>query len=101
MQFLRYWIRWLLSDKMFDMPTVSISIRELQQNLKRVLARVERGQVVQVTRHRRPVARLEPVHAETGIEPWPDLEARTRAVFGDRTFASAGSDAVLDGRGER
>ena len=86
---------------MFDMASVSISIRELQQNLKRVLARVERGQVVQVTRHRRPVARLEPVRSEEGVEPWPDLEARTRTVFGSRTFASSGSDAVVEGRGER
>ena len=36
----------------------SISIRELQQNLKRTIARVERGQIIEVTRRRRPVARL-------------------------------------------
>lgn len=90
-----------MSNKMFGMSTTSTSIRELRQNLKRILARVERGQVVQVTRHRRPVARLEPMHAERGIEPWPDLEARTQAVFGNRIFAAAGSDAVVEGRAER
>jgi prevent-host-death family protein len=83
------------------MERVSISIRELQQNLKRVLARVERGQVIEVTRRRRPVARLAPMQAEGGVAPWPDLDARARAVFGGRVLASAGSDAVSEGRGGR
>src|SRR2546421_11811092 len=42
-----------LSYKMLYMKKISsISIRELQQNLKRVMARVARGQVFEVTRHR-------------------------------------------------
>ena len=77
----------------------SISVRELQQNLKRVMARVERGQVIEVTHRRRPVATLGPMRSATPISPWPDLEARSRAVFGDRILASAGSDAVSEGRG--
>ncbi len=40
-------------------------------------------------------------HPETGVEPSPDLAARTKAAFGDRTLGSAGSDAVAEGRGER
>ena len=86
---------------MCDMATMSISMSELRQNLRRVMALVERGQVVQVTRQRRPVARLVRVRAEAGIDPWPDLEARTWAVFGDRIVNPAGSDAVLGGRGDR
>jgi prevent-host-death family protein len=58
----------------------NISIRELEQNLKRVIARVERGQIVEVTRHRRPVARLAPVRPIGDVLPWPDLDARARAV---------------------
>ena len=83
------------------MQNVSISIRELQQNLKRVLARVERGQVIEVTRRRRPVARLAPVLSGSPTSPWPDLEARVGSVFGDRVLASGGTDAVSEGRGER
>lgn len=45
-----------LSYKMSDMQKASISICELQRNLERVLARVERGQVIEGTRRRRPVA---------------------------------------------
>jgi prevent-host-death family protein len=83
------------------MRKATVSIRELQQNLKQVIARVERGEVLEVTRRRKPVARLSPLAASGPLRPWPDLDARTRAVFGDRIIAPGGSDAVLENRGER
>jgi prevent-host-death family protein len=80
----------------------TISIRELQQNLKQVMQRVERGQVVEVTRHRRAVARLSPpAEKDRPASPWPDLDARARAVFGDRVIAPSGSEVVIAGRGDR
>ncbi len=84
---------------MLYMQKNSISVRELQQNLKRVMARVERGDVIEVTRRRRPVAKLGPMRSANPVSPWPDLEARARTVFGDRIVASAASDAVSEGRG--
>jgi prevent-host-death family protein len=87
---------------MYDMGNDAVSIRELQQNLKRVLARVERGGVVEVTRRGRPVARLSPVRATKPISAWPDLDARARGVFGQRKVGPpSGSDLVVEGRGER
>jgi prevent-host-death family protein len=83
------------------MAKASVSVRELQQNLKRVLARVERGETVEVTRRRRPIARLAPAKASRPLSDWPDLQARTRAVFGDRVVSPGGADIVVDGRGER
>jgi len=79
----------------------SISIRELQQNLKHVMARVARGQVFEVTRHRRPIARLAPVRPVGPADPWPDLEARVRAVFGKRIVTPGPSQIVDEDRGER
>jgi prevent-host-death family protein len=91
-----------LSYKMSYMgKTSSISIRELQQNLKQVMARVARGQVFEVTRHRRPIARLAPMRPVGPAEPWPDLEARVREVFGNRLVAPSASQIIDDGRGER
>ena len=86
---------------MFDMERHSVSIRELQQNLKRVMARVERGQVIEVTRRRRPVARLAPVRATAPVSPWPDLDARAQAVFGDRILTPGASEVLVESRGER
>ena len=91
-----------LSYKMLYMrKATNISIRELQQNLKRVIARVERGQIVEVTRHRRPVARLAPMRPIGTVPPWPDLGARARAVFGDRLVMPGASQLVIEDRGER
>ena len=86
---------------MLDMHTYSISVRELQLNLKRVMARVERGQIIEVTRRRRPVARLGPVRAAAPVAPWPDLDARARTVFGDRILTPGASDVLAESRGER
>jgi len=62
------------------MGNATISVRELQQNLKRVLARVERGQVIEVTRRRRPIAQLAPIQT-VAVSRWPDLDERGHAVF--------------------
>jgi len=88
-------------DKMSDMGESTVSVRELQQNLKRVMARVERGETVEVTRRRRPVARLAPVRPSGVVAPWPDLEARTRSVFGARVVAPGGAEVIVEDRGER
>jgi prevent-host-death family protein len=90
-----------LSYKMSYMAKQSVSVRELQQNLKRVMARVERGETVEVTRRRRPVARLAPAKAAGPLAAWPDLEARTRSVFGNRVISPGSSDIVIESRGER
>jgi prevent-host-death family protein len=77
----------------------SVSVRELQQNLRRVMPRVERGGTVEVTRRRRPVARLAPVRPAGPLSTWPDLDARTRAVFGDRTISPSAAEALIEDRG--
>lgn len=83
------------------MGKTSVSVRELQQNLKRVMARVERGETIEVTRRRKPVARLAPARPTGSTAPWPDLKARRRAVFGDRIIEPGGSDVIIEGREDR
>lgn len=65
------------------MPTVTV--RELQKNLKRALLRVERGEILQITRRRRTVARLMPDVAPAAPAkepaPWPDLAARSAKIM--------------------
>ena len=87
--------------EMLYMQKRSVSVRELQQNLKRIMARVARGQVIEVTHRRRPVARLGPVRAAAPVSPWPDLDARAHAVFGDRVLMPGASDVLAESRGER
>lgn len=79
----------------------TVSMRELQQNLKQIMARVERGEVVEVTRRHRPVVRLAPMRATGPLSAWPDLDARARAVFGDRVITPGGAEAIIEDRAER
>lgn len=65
------------------------------------MARVERGETIEVTRHRKPVARLTPAKPTGQAPPWPDLKARRRAIFGNRLIEPGGSDAIIEGREDR
>jgi len=85
-----------MSDKMSDMRRVSV--RELQQQLRRVLDLVQRGETIEITKRNKVVARLSPMRAERKPAPWPDLEARARRTFGDRVLSGA-SEEVLKNRG--
>lgn len=82
----------------------TVSVRELQKNLKRTLLRVERGETLQITRRRRTVARLTPEIVPTATtakpEPWPDLAARSLVVTGGKPLrGSPASDLVIESRG--
>ncbi len=79
----------------------TVTVRELQQQTKNVIERVEHGEVIEVLRRRRPVARLNPVPQHEKPRPWPDLVKRARSVFGKRAIEPGGSRAVSEGRGER
>jgi prevent-host-death family protein len=83
------------------MKPQTVSMRELQQNLKAVVARVERGDTVELTRRRRVVARLVPAAEARPVPPWPDLEARARAIFGDRILSPGASELLIQERNER
>jgi antitoxin (DNA-binding transcriptional repressor) of toxin-antitoxin stability system len=82
----------------------TVSVRELQRNLKRALLRVERGEALPITRRRRTAAKIVPaphMPAAAGkFEPWPDLAARSAAIMGGKQLqGSPASDIVIEGRG--
>jgi antitoxin (DNA-binding transcriptional repressor) of toxin-antitoxin stability system len=80
----------------------TVSVRELQQNLKSVLGRVERGETLEVTRRRRVIGRLSPARAPRRTRVvWPDLDERARRVLGDRTVTPPPSVQVGLDRGHR
>jgi prevent-host-death family protein len=53
-----------------------IGVRELRQNASRFLARVERGETLEITDRGRPVAMLVPIHADN----WDSLLTSGRVV---------------------
>ena len=48
---------------------MSVAIRELKASLSRVLARAQSGEIIEVTSHNKPIARIIgiPEHAEHGL----------------------------------
>ncbi len=78
------------------------SIRDVQHDLGKVLAWVEGGEEVEVTRRRRAVARLIPVNApHPAPVALPDFAARALAVWGPRRKGRGLSKTILEGREER
>lgn len=78
----------------------TVTVRELQKNLKQALLRVERGETLQITRRRRTVANLTPAPRTDKPEPWPDLAARSAAMTGGKPLkGSPAADLVIESRG--
>jgi len=82
---------------MSNMKTATV--REVQHNLKKVLAWVEGGEVVQVVRRAQVVARLVPPEPETVTSP--DFVGRARRIWGEGPKGAPLSEIVSDARGDR
>jgi antitoxin (DNA-binding transcriptional repressor) of toxin-antitoxin stability system len=63
----------------------SVNIRELRDTRK-LLTWLEAGEVVELRKRNRVVARIVPESPRTTPVEWPDFAARRRAIFGDRTI---------------
>jgi antitoxin (DNA-binding transcriptional repressor) of toxin-antitoxin stability system len=87
-----------MSGKLSGMETVTV--RELQKNLKQALLRVQRGATLRVTRRRKVVAQLGPAQPAATARPWPDLRARAEGVLGRRVVKPGAADEILSGRGD-
>ena len=77
----------------------TVTVRELQKNLKRALGRVERGETLQITRRMRTVARLTPAPQPTTPAAWPDLAARAALMTGGKPLkGSPAANLVIESR---
>jgi prevent-host-death family protein len=79
-------------DIMSNMKT--INVRELQHGLGRVLDQVERGETIEVRRRNKPVARIVPMPAAAEPQPWPDIMARLKKIYGDRMPSPSGCEII-------
>ncbi len=73
------------------------SIRDMRHDFNRVLAWVNNGEEVAITKHRRTVARLLPAAARKPADPqMPDIAARLKKVFGGKVISDQALVAILD-----
>lgn len=78
------------------------TVRDVQHHLRKVLAWVEDGEEVLVTRRNKTVARLVPSSpASPACVPLPDFSARARAIWGVQPKGDNLSVAILAEREER
>jgi prevent-host-death family protein len=76
------------------------TVRETQHNLPKILRAVDAGEIVEITRRNRVVARLVPA-APRPAHGLPDFVARAREIWGGRSARKPISELVLETRNER
>ena len=85
---------------MLNMKTATV--RDVQHHFGKVLAWVENGEEVQITRRSKTVARLVPSSsASLPPVPLPDFAARASAIWGAQPKGRGLSKAILAEREER
>jgi prevent-host-death family protein len=85
---------------MLNMKTATV--RDVQHHFRKVMAWVEQGEEVVVTRRNKTVARLIPCSpARPAAVPLPDFAGRARAIWGARRKGASLSGAILAEREER
>jgi prevent-host-death family protein len=84
---------------MLDIRTATV--REVQHHLSMVLAWVEKGEEVQITRRNKPIAKIVPAEAHKKRVALPAFAARARQIWGKTPVGKSLSQTVLDDRKER
>jgi antitoxin (DNA-binding transcriptional repressor) of toxin-antitoxin stability system len=87
---------WHILCHIVSMP--SVNLRELR-NTRQLLTWLEAGDVVELRKRNRVVARIVPESPRTKPVEWPDFEARARAIFGDRMIPAV--DILIEERNSR
>jgi antitoxin (DNA-binding transcriptional repressor) of toxin-antitoxin stability system len=77
----------------------SVNLRQLRDT-RQLLTWLEAGEVVELRKRNRVVARIVPESPRTRPVEWPDFEARARAIFGDRVLTPV-ADLIADRESER
>jgi len=69
------------------------SVRDLRYDFKKIERLLLKGEEIQITKHRRVIARLMPERLGAA-KPLPDFEARIRKIYGDKMLAVSGADLI-------
>ena len=79
---------------MFHMK--SASVRDLRHDFPRVLAWIEAGEEVSITKRREEIARLVPSPRKAAKRtPVPDIAARLKKVFGTKMISEEAMESIL------
>jgi len=76
----------------------SVNLRQLRDT-RQLLTWLEAGEVVELRKRNRIVARIVPESPRIQPAEWPDFEARAREIFGDRVIPAV--DILIEERNSR
>ena len=80
----------------------SFNVRHIQHHLAAVLADVEEGEVIEVCRRGRPVARIVPLPSvPPGSADWSQARNRLLAAYPTPVDGVTAAQTIVDGRGDR
>ncbi len=83
---------------MLDMKTVNV--RVLQHHLGRYLQKVGAGEVLEVRRRNKFIARIVPEPDRATAVPWPDIAERIAQVFPDGPVEESAPEHLYSDRGD-
>ncbi len=87
-----------MSDTMSDMK--DINTRELQKHTREVRERVAAGESLRWVMGEETVAYITPAQETKEPQPWPDLMARLKDIYGDDHRPEVtGQEIIEEGRG--
>lgn len=75
------------------------TVREVQHHLSQVLKWVGNGEEVQITRRRKPIAKLIAIQSQPSKAPRIDFHARSKKLWGNKTASL--SEQIIKDREER
>jgi antitoxin (DNA-binding transcriptional repressor) of toxin-antitoxin stability system len=78
----------------------TVSVRDLRYAFPKVEELLRAGEEIQITKRRRPIARLtpEPGAEHAGRPLLPDFLAQMREVFGDKVLKVTGAQIISEDR---
>jgi antitoxin (DNA-binding transcriptional repressor) of toxin-antitoxin stability system len=75
-----------------------MNLRQLRDT-RQLIAWLDAGEVVELRKRNRIVARIVPESPKLEPVEWPDFEARAKAIFGDRMISAV--DDLIEQRNSR
>lgn len=78
----------------------TVSVRDLRYDFPKVEELLRSGEEIQITKRKRPIARLtpEPGPEPAGRPPLPDFLGRMKEIFGDKVLKVTGAEIISEDR---
>ncbi len=73
------------------------SVRDLRYNFPRIEAQLRSGEDIEITKHKRVIARLSPVRPRSKRK-MPDFAKMLKEIYGDKVMRTSGAELISEER---